>query len=107
MYAIKAEFSDPNARSWTFEAQKTMYGVKHVNPGDTIFVFASEREGGAGLIASAVVSSAKATPRMIGIERQTPRLTITVNVRARQSAGSAGASSCPSVSGTTGAPRRN
>ena len=79
MYAIKAEGSDSNARSWAFEAQKTMYGGTDVNPGDTILVLASEREGGAGLIASAVVSSAEATPRKIGNERQTPRVTITVN----------------------------
>ena len=79
MYAIKAELSDPSAKSWTFEAQKTMYGGKHVSRGDQIFVFASENEGGSGLIASGVVSSAKPTPRKVGIERQTPRVSITVN----------------------------
>jgi hypothetical protein len=44
MYAIKSEVADPNARSWTFEAQKTMYGGKRVRKGDQIFVFASENE---------------------------------------------------------------
>ena len=31
MYAIKAEVSDPNASSWTFKAQKTMYGGKRIS----------------------------------------------------------------------------
>jgi hypothetical protein len=41
-------------------------------------VFASENEGGSGLIASGVVTSAKATPKKPGIARQTPRVSITV-----------------------------
>ena len=59
MYAIKAEVNDPNASSWTFKAQKTMYGGKRIAEGDLIFVFSSENEGGPGLIASGVVSLAK------------------------------------------------
>jgi hypothetical protein len=78
MYAIKAEVNDPNASSWSFKAQKTMYGGKRVAKGDLIFVFASENEGGPGLIASGVVSLAEAIPRKQGIERQTPRVSITV-----------------------------
>jgi hypothetical protein len=34
-----------------------MYGGKNIAEGDTIFVFASENEGGPGLIAMGVVSS--------------------------------------------------
>jgi hypothetical protein len=30
--------------TFAFSAQKTMYGGKHIAKGDTIFVFASERE---------------------------------------------------------------
>ena len=78
MYVIKTEVIDVNARSWTFEAQKTMYGGKQISKGDPIFIFASENEGGPGLIASGIVSFAEATPRKVGIERQTPRISITV-----------------------------
>ena len=46
-FAIKAEVSDPWAEAFAFSAQKTMYGGKHIAKGDTIFVFASENEGGA------------------------------------------------------------
>jgi hypothetical protein len=37
MYVIKTEVIDVNARSWTFEAQKTMYGGKAITKGDQIF----------------------------------------------------------------------
>ena len=77
-YAIKAEVRDPRARSFEFRAQKTMYGGKHIAEGDTIFVFASENEGGQGLIAYGIVTSAQATPRKPGLSRQTPRVSITV-----------------------------
>ena len=75
---IKAEVQDAQARTFAFTAQKTMYGGKHIAPGDTIFVFASESEGGQGLVARGVVTSAEATPRKRGIARQTPRVSITV-----------------------------
>ena len=78
MFAIKAEVSDPQAKTFAFTAQKTMYGGKHIAKGDKIFVFASENEGGPGLIASGVVTSAKAIPRKPGIARQTPRVSITI-----------------------------
>ena len=79
MYAIKTEVTDPSAESWAFEAQKTMYGGKHVEAGDEIFVFASENEGGVGLVAAGIVASAKATPRRTDIERQTPRVRVAIN----------------------------
>ena len=75
---IKAQIDDPRASTFTFTAQKTMYGAKHIAKGDTIFVFASEIEGGTGLIARGVVASAKAIPRKPGVARQTPCVTITV-----------------------------
>lgn len=75
-FAIKAEVSDPRAGTFAFEAQKTMYGGKQVAVGDTIFVFASENEGGAGLVARGVITAAKAIARQPGIARQTPRVSI-------------------------------
>jgi len=53
-----------------------MYGGKLIAGGDTIFVFASENEGGSGLIARGVVTSARAVARKPGIARQTPRVSI-------------------------------
>jgi hypothetical protein len=77
-FVIKAEIRDPRAKTFTFTAQKTMYGGKNIAAGDTVFVFASENEGGQGLIARGVVTSAAATARKRGVERQTPRVSITV-----------------------------
>jgi hypothetical protein len=78
MFAIKAEVTNPRARRFAFTAQKTMYGGKRIARGDTIFVFASENEGGQGLIAAGVVTSARAIARKRGIARQTPRVTVTI-----------------------------
>ena len=77
-YAIKAEIAVPGAGSWAFAAQKTMYDGKRIAVGDVIYLFASENEGGAGLVARGIVTSAVATPRLAGVERQTPRVSITV-----------------------------
>ena len=62
-YAIKAEVADPAAKTFEFRDQKTMYGGKAIAAGDTIFIFASENEGGRGLVARGVVVSSRATPR--------------------------------------------
>jgi len=78
MFAIKAEVSDPSAERFMFSAQKTMYGGKQIAKGDTIFVFASENQGGPGLIARGVVTSAKAIAKKRGIVRQTPRVSVTI-----------------------------
>jgi hypothetical protein len=78
IFAIKAEVSDPRAETFAFSAQKTMYSGKQIGEGDTIFVFASENEGGPGLIASGVVTSAEAIAKKPGIARQTPRVSITI-----------------------------
>ena len=78
MFVIKAEVRDPRARTFTFPAQKTMYGGKHIAAGDTIFIFASENEGGLGLAARGVVVEAAAVPRKRGVARQTPRVSIVV-----------------------------
>ena len=78
MYAIKAEITNERAKTFAFNAQKTMYGGRRIAKGDLIFIFASENEGGPGLIARGVVTSTKATPRKPGVERQTPRVSIAV-----------------------------
>jgi hypothetical protein len=78
MFAIKAEVSDAWVKTFAFRAQKTMYGGKHIAKGDTIFVFASENEGGPGLIASGIVTSARAIAKKPGIARQTRRVSITI-----------------------------
>ena len=77
-FAIKAEVADPRAATFSFRAQKTMYGGRTIAEGDVIFIFASENEGGSGLLALGTVVCAKAVPRRPGIERQTPRVSITV-----------------------------
>lgn len=77
-YAIKAEVCDPDAETFVFTAQKTMYGGKRISAGDRLFVFASENEGGKGLIACGTVAEATAVPKQQGCVRQTPRVTVSV-----------------------------
>ena len=82
-FAIKAEVRDPRARTFTFTVQKTMYGGKHIVEGDSVFVFASENEGGQGLIARGVVTSAEAIAKKRGIARQTPCVSLAIRRTAR------------------------
>ena len=77
-FAIKVGVGDPKAKAFAFREQKTMYGGKGIAKGAPIFVFASENEGGPGLIARGIVTSAEATPRKPGVARQTPRVSIAV-----------------------------
>ena len=77
-FAIKVEVTDSRAETFSFRAQKTMYGGKTIAEGDVIFIFASENEGGSGLLALGTVVSAKAVPKKLGIARQTPRVSISV-----------------------------
>jgi hypothetical protein len=79
-FAIKAEVNDSKAELFAFKEQKTMYEGKNIAKGDIIFIFifASENEGGPGLVAAGIVTSAEATPRKPGVTRQTPRVSITV-----------------------------
>jgi len=77
-YAIKAEIEDRQAETFVFAAQKTMYGGKRIAEGDVVFLFASENEGGQGLVARGVVTSSKSVPRRPDLERQTPRVSISV-----------------------------
>ena len=78
MFAVKAEVIDPRARTFAFTAHKTMYGGKLITEGDTVFVFASENEGGQGLIARGIVTHAEAIANKRGIARQTPRVSVTI-----------------------------
>jgi hypothetical protein len=77
-FAIKAEIGDPRAKTFAFTAQKSMYGGKHIAKGDSIFVFASENEGGPGLIARGIVEFAEAGAKSRDLARQTPRVSLTV-----------------------------
>ncbi|WP_236001141.1 hypothetical protein [Agrobacterium leguminum] len=77
-FVIKAEISNPDAETFAFAAQKTMYGGKTITESDTVFLFASENEGGHGLIARGTVTSAQAVARKPGIARQTPRVDLTI-----------------------------
>ncbi len=77
-YAIKAEVVDLRARTFTFTAQKTMYGGKRIAAGDTVFVFASETQGGRGLIARGIVTRVETLRKKPGIARQTPRVSVTI-----------------------------
>src|SRR5213083_2875120 len=65
-FAIKAKVTDLLAETFAFSAQKTMYGGKRVAKGDAIFVFASENEGGPGLIASGIVRRTALAKRRLG-----------------------------------------
>jgi hypothetical protein len=78
-FVIKAEVRNSQAKTFAFGTQKTMYGGKNIAVGDTAFIFASENEGGRGLIARGVVSSMEAIEKKIGVARQTPRVSIAIN----------------------------
>jgi hypothetical protein len=77
-FAIKAEIGNPRAARFEFTAQKTMYGGKHISEGDTVYLFASENEGGAGLVARGVVTSTTAIAKKRDVARQTPRVSVAV-----------------------------
>ena len=78
IFAIKADIRNPSATMFTFRSQKTMYAGKRIAKGDPVFIFASENEGGPGLIAKGTVTSAKSVAKRLGIARQTPRVSIIV-----------------------------
>lgn len=77
-FVIKAEVLDPHAHAFVFAEQKTMYGGKLIAPGDMVFVFASENEGGQGLVALGVVTSVEAIAKKREVVRQTPRVSVTI-----------------------------
>jgi hypothetical protein len=77
-FVIKAEMSDPFAETLAFTAQKTMYDGKQIAAGDMVFLFASENEGGRGLVGRGVVTAAVLLPRKPDLVRQTPRVDLTI-----------------------------
>lgn len=77
-FAIKADIRDTDPEEFVFPGQKTMYGGKRIAAGDTLFLFASENEGGAGLVARGLVVSAEPVARRPDLARQTPRVSIVV-----------------------------
>lgn len=77
-FVIKEDVKEPRAKAFVFIAAATMYGGRRIAEGDTVYVFASETQGGQGLVARGVVTAADAIPRVPGIERQTPCVNITV-----------------------------
>jgi hypothetical protein len=77
-FVIKEEVREPGAKTFVFDEAATMYGGKRIAEGDTVYIFASETQGGQGLVARGVVTAADAIPRVPGIERQTPCVNITV-----------------------------
>ena len=97
-YAIKAGVDDPAAQMFRFPERKTMYGGKHIRIGDVIFVFASENEGGRGLIAQGLVTSAEPIARTPSGLRQTPRVSIAV---ARTASATRPPSSSPTCASST------
>jgi hypothetical protein len=77
-FVIKAEVSEPRAKMFVFTAAATMYGGRHIGEGDTVYIFASENEGGQGLAARGIVTAAEAIPKVPGIARQTPCVSVTI-----------------------------
>ena len=78
VYVAKAEVRRPRAKTFVFGRMKTMYGGRRIAKGDTVFVFASETQGGRGLVARGVVTKAEAASRKAGVARQTPRVSVWV-----------------------------
>jgi len=77
-YVVKAELRDPQAKTFVFARMKTMYGGRKIAVGDEVFVFASETEGGQGLVVRGVVTKAEAAKKPRSVARWTPRVSIEV-----------------------------
>lgn len=75
-FVAKVHIRDPETPIFDLTAAKTMYGGKKVAAGDTIFVFASENEGGIGLVARGIVTASTPIAKIDGVRRQTPRVTV-------------------------------
>lgn len=77
-FAAKARIPDPGTPIFELVAAKTMYGGKKVAAGDTIFVFASENDGGVGLVALGIVTASTPIAKIDGVARQTPLISVQV-----------------------------
>jgi len=82
-YVVKAELRDPRAKRFSFPRMKTMYGGRNIAVGDEIFVFASETQGGLGLIARGIVTNTAPVDLPPRSGRWTPRVSVEVRVTAR------------------------
>ncbi len=105
VFVIKAEVRDLRTKTFKFTAQKTMYGGKNIAKGDAVFIFASENEGGRGLIACGVVCAAESIAKKAGLARQTPRVSVTVKCMRPQSGLWGGATLSASAIGRTVDPK--
>jgi len=77
-YVVKADIADPRAKTFAFAKARTMYGGRRIAAGDAVFVFASETQGGAGLVARGIVTAVTAHARPKNLSRWTPRVSIAV-----------------------------
>jgi len=77
-FVIKEEVNEPAAKTFVFTAAATMYGGRRIAEGDIVYVFASETQGGQGLVARGVVTAAEAIPKVPGIARQTPCVSVAI-----------------------------
>jgi len=73
-----ASRSSASSRSVELTNTRIRWSGVRIAAGDTVFLFASETEGGQGLVACGIVTSAEAVARIPGPARQTPRVSITV-----------------------------
>src|SRR5207248_1914059 len=73
-----AEVSGPGSLTCGCCARKSIYVVKHMASGETIFDFVRENEGRTDIIASGCVTSSKSMRKKRGIGRQTPRVSIAI-----------------------------
>jgi hypothetical protein len=106
-FVAKVDVADPTAPLFELVAAKTMYEGKAVSVGGTIFVFASENNGGQGLVARGLVTHAVSVPGAAGFARQTPRVSITIERTAIASHPPAWPIARPSAIGMTEGPKRN
>jgi hypothetical protein len=81
-FVVKTEVTDLAAVELVLRRQKTMYGGNMIATGDVIFVFASETEGGKGLVARGIVTHAQAVAKQGDTARQTPRVDVTIHCTA-------------------------
>ena len=81
-YVLTTERMPPSAEGVVdFPAQKTMYGGRKIAAGDTVFLFVRGRDG-AALTAKATVLTASADAPLPDVERQTPRVSVTLRIGA-------------------------
>lgn len=81
-YVLKAKIDRLEGALAEFARQKTMYGGKLIDTDDRVFLFASETDGGNGLVARGRVRAAAAVDRIPGVARQTPRVDVVIEIDA-------------------------